>query len=173
MKLRSSSSVLISNRPRRCASGAYMYSVSPAILYCFVGSHGAECAHIVQSVGHFYQHHAYILAHGQQQLAEILSLSRCSVAENTARNFGEALHQLGYLRPEMALDILYRVVGIFHHIMKQRSTNRRRAKSDLLRGYLGHGYRMKYVWLARTPSYTLMSLFLQTDRRDILSPPLR
>ncbi len=59
----------------------------------------------------------------------------------------------------MALDILYRVVGIFHHIMKQRSTNRRRAKSDLLRGYLGHGYRMKYVWLARTPSYTLMSLF--------------
>ena len=38
LKLRSSSSVFILFRPRRLASGAYMYNVSPAILYCLFGA---------------------------------------------------------------------------------------------------------------------------------------
>ncbi len=38
LKLRSSSSVFMAKRPRRWASGAYIYKVSPAILYCLLGA---------------------------------------------------------------------------------------------------------------------------------------
>ena len=38
LKLRSSSSVLILFRPSLLANGAYIYSVSPAILYCLLGN---------------------------------------------------------------------------------------------------------------------------------------
>ncbi len=50
----------------------------------FVRSHGAECAHIVQAVGHLDQHHTYVFAHGKQQFAEIFGLYRCFVAEYAA-----------------------------------------------------------------------------------------
>ena len=38
LKLKSSSSVLILFKPKRLAKGAYMYKVSPAILYCLLGN---------------------------------------------------------------------------------------------------------------------------------------
>ena len=40
----------------------------------FGRGHGAEGAHVVQAVGHFQEHHTDVLAHGEQQFAEVFGL---------------------------------------------------------------------------------------------------
>ena len=93
-------------------------------LILLVGRHRAQRAHIVQAVGHLYEHHAYILRHRKQQLAEILGLGRGLVAEDAARNLGEPLHELGDFLAEILLDILYGVVRILHHVVEQCGADR-------------------------------------------------
>jgi hypothetical protein len=55
----------------------------------------------VKAVGHLDEHHADVLTHSQQQLAEVLGLERGFVAENTARYLGETAHQLCNLGTEL------------------------------------------------------------------------
>jgi acanthoscurrin-2 len=124
-----------------------------------VGRHGAESAHVVQSVGHFDEHHAYILAHGQQQLAEILGLGRGLVAEDAARNLCQTLHQLGYLFAEVHLDVLHGVVGVLHYIVEQRRADRGGAKAYLLAGDFRHRYGVEDIRLAAAAADTLVSRF--------------
>ena len=53
-------------------------------LVLLVGSHRPEGAHIVEAVGHLDKHHADIVAHGEEQFAEVLGLGGGAVAEDTA-----------------------------------------------------------------------------------------
>ena len=111
-------------------------------LVLLVGRHRPQSAHVVQAVGHLYEHHADILRHGQQQFAEILCLCRSLVAEDTARNLSKPFHQLGYLLAEVLLNVLHRIVGVLHHVVQQSGTYGGGAKADFLTGNLGHGYWM-------------------------------
>ena len=43
-------------------------------LVLLVGRHGVEGAHVVQTIGHLYEYHPDVVAHGEQQLSEILGL---------------------------------------------------------------------------------------------------
>ncbi len=81
--------------------------------------HRTERAHVVQTVRHFYQNHAHIFGHGQNQSTEIFGLFRCFFAKNAARNFCQSRYDLGDFRTKALLDVLHSVVGIFHHIVQQ------------------------------------------------------
>ena len=101
----------------------------------------------MQTVGHLYEHHPYVLAHGQEQLAEVLGLGRGLFAEYAAGDLCEAGYDLSYFLAEQALYILHGVVGVLHHIVEQCGAYRRGAQADLLARYLGHCYGMEYVRL--------------------------
>ncbi len=55
-------------------------------LVLLLGAHGAEGAHIVQPVCHFYQHYPDVGRHRQQKFTEVLRLKRSLVSEYTAGN---------------------------------------------------------------------------------------
>ena len=86
--------------------------------------HRLERAHIVQSVGHLDKNHANIVAHSEQQLAEILGLCRSLRTENTAGDFGQTVNNLRNLLAKHRLDVLGGVFRIFHHIVQKCRTNR-------------------------------------------------
>ena len=102
----------------------------------------------MQTVGHLYEHNPYVLAHGQEQLAEVLGLGRGLFAEYSAGNLCEAGYDLSYFLAEQALYVLDGVVGVLHHVVEQGGTYRRGAQAYLLTRYLGHSYGMEYVGLA-------------------------
>ena len=93
-------------------------------LILLAGQHRAECAHIVEAVSHLDEDNANIVVHRQQQLAEVLSLCRSTVTEDSTRNLGETIYYLCYLLAKLRLNVLNRVVGILNHIVKQRGTYR-------------------------------------------------
>ena len=124
-----------------------------------VWRHGAECTHIVQAVSHLYEHDAYVLAHCQQQFAEILGLQGCFVSEDTAGDFGQSGDELCDFRAEMLLDILDGVVSVLDDVVEQRGANRCRAEANLLTRDFGHCYRVEYIGLARTAAYAFVGLF--------------
>ena len=86
----------------------------------------------MQAVGHLDEHHAYILAHCQQKLAEVLGLQRCLVAENAAGYLCQATDEFGDLGAELLLDVLNGVVRVLDHVVEQGCAYRRGAESYLL-----------------------------------------
>ena len=112
----------------------------------------------MEPVGHLYEHDAYILAHCQQKFTEILCLERRLVTEYTTRNLGKAFDELGYLLAEVLLNVLDCIFSILDYVVEQSRADRSRAEADLLTGDLGHGDRVKYIRLARTPAYALVCL---------------
>lgn len=112
----------------------------------------------MQTVGHLDKHHANVFAHSQQQLAEILGLCRGLVAEDAARNLGQALDYACYFVPEVLANILDGEVSILDYIVQQGRAYRRRAEAYFLTRNLGHRYRMHDIRLAaapRTPAWAL------------------
>ena len=61
------------------------------------------------------------------------------------------------------LHILYRVVGILHHVVQQRGYNGLNAQTDLVDDDLCHCNRMQEVRLARAASYPLVCLFSKEE----------
>ncbi len=55
-------------------------------LELLVGQHGAECTHVIQTVGYLDEDNPDIVGHRPQQLLEVLCLRRGTVAEDTAGN---------------------------------------------------------------------------------------
>ena len=53
-------------------------------LELLVGQHGAECTHVMKTVGDLDEDNPDIVGHGEQQLLEVLCLRRGTVAEDTA-----------------------------------------------------------------------------------------
>ncbi len=127
-----------------------------------IRGHGSEGAHVVQTVGHLYQHHTDVLAHGEEQLTEVLGLHRCAVAENATGNLGKPFDKLCYFRPEILLYVLDCVLGILDHIVQQCCTYRSGTEAYFLKHNLGHGNGVHDVWLAAAAADTFMGLFGET-----------
>ncbi len=160
---RFSSSVLMANSPRRWARGGVDVERLPGDFVLLVGGHRAEGAHIVEAVGHLDEHHAYILRHRQEELAEVLGLGRRLVAEDAAGDFGEPGHDLGDLLAEVLLDVLDGVVGVLDHVVEQRGADRGRAEADFLRCDFRDGDRVENVWLAGAAPYPLVGLLGEVE----------
>ena len=125
----------------------------------FVGSHRAQGAHVVQAVGHLDEDDADVLAHRQQQLAEVLGLCRGAVAEDAAGDFGQSPDNLGHLVAEVGAYVLDGVLGVLDDVVKEGGAYRRGAKANLLARYFGYRYGVQYVRLARAAAHTGMGVF--------------
>ena len=88
-------------------------------LVLLVGGLRSQRAHIVQTVADLYEDDADVLAHGEQQLLEVLGLRRCLLTEDATRNLGQSVDNLRNLRTKDVGDILHGVVGVFHHVVEQ------------------------------------------------------
>ena len=118
----------------------------------------------METVGYLDQDHPDIVAHRQQQLTEILRLSRCLFTEDTAGDLRQAVHDLGDLLTEHILNILNRVFGIFHHTVQQSRTDGSGPQPHLAADNTGHGYRVHDVRLARTALYAGVRLVRKVER---------
>ena len=132
-------------------------------LVLLVGRHRGQGAHVVQAVGHLDEYHAYVGAHREQQLPEVLGLRRGMGAEDAARYLGEPLHNLGYLLAKLGLDVLDGVVGVLYHVVKQRGAYRGGPQPNLLAHNRGHGYGVHDVGLSRAATYALVGLFRKPE----------
>ena len=56
---------------------------------------------------------------GQKELLEVFGLCGCVFAESSSCNLCQAIDNLSDFRSEHVLYVLYRVVGIFHHIVQK------------------------------------------------------
>ena len=73
----------------------------------------------MQTVANLDEDDADVIAHGKQQLLEVLGLSRGVVAEDAATDLGQSVDDLRNLRTEDILYVLGGVVGILDDIMEE------------------------------------------------------
>ena len=112
----------------------------------------------MQTVANLDKDDANVVAHGKQQLLEVLCLGRGLFSEDTAADLGQSVHNLRYLRAKDVLDVLCGVVGVFHHVVQQGSTDTGRAQSHLLTGYLGNSDGVHDIGLARQTAHAFVCL---------------
>ena len=105
-----------------------------------------------------------VIAHGEQELLEVLCLCRSLVAEDTATDLGQSIDNLCYLGTEDIGDVFHRVVGVFHHVVQEGSADAGRTEPHLLAGYLSHGDRVHDVRLSGETAHTLVSLACKVER---------
>jgi len=127
-------------------------------LILLVGQHGAEGAHVVQTVGYLDEDDADVIVHREQQLLEVLGLCRSAVAEDAARNLGQSIDNLCHLRSEEVLDVLHRIVGVFHHIVQQGSADGGGTQADFGARNLCHGDGVHDIRFARAALHALVRL---------------
>ena len=80
---------------------------------------GVAGAHIMQPVAQFNDHHADVLTHGQQHLAQVFGLAVLDIGEFDLGQFGDAVHQQGHIGAKFLLDFGHRDGGILGHIVHQ------------------------------------------------------
>jgi hypothetical protein len=85
----------------------------------FLGPHDAEGAHVVQPVGQFDRHHAYVVAGGDQHLAEGLRFGGGSVVD--LLQFGDAVHQIGDFLAEFGPHLIERHFGVLDGVVEEGS----------------------------------------------------
>ncbi len=79
-----------------------------------------ERAHVVQPVGQLDQQHAHVLAHGEQELAQVFRRALVLGHLLDLGELGDAVDQPGDLGAEMLLDLLDRGERILDRIVEQR-----------------------------------------------------
>jgi hypothetical protein len=79
----------------------------------------------VQAVGELDQDHPDIARHGEQHLAEVLRLGLLLGLEFDAVELGDAVHQVGDVLAEFVADFSLGDRCVFHHVVQQRSGERR------------------------------------------------
>ena len=77
-------------------------------------------AHVVQPVGQLDQQHAQVLAHGEQELAQVLRRALVLGHLLDLGELGDAVDQPRDLGPEMLLDILDRRERVLDRVVQQR-----------------------------------------------------
>ena len=111
----------------------------------------------MQTVRQLHQHHTNITRHRQKHLAQILCLGLRAIGEMKASQLGDALHQLTDLRSEMAFHLIWRDIGVFHHIVQKTSSNHAGARPDVPE-QICNGHRMHDVRVAAGAELPLMQL---------------
>ena len=85
----------------------------PGFLLIFQGTH------VMQAVRQLDEHHADVLAHGQDHLAQALGLGLLPVGKVQLVQLGHAVHQPGNLLPELPLDDFQgNIFAILHRIVQ-------------------------------------------------------
>ena len=123
----------------------------------------------MQTVSDLDQHHTDILVDGEQQTTEVLRLLRSLVTEHTAADLRQTTHDLGDLVAKQSGDVFHRIIGVFHHIMQQRSTDTRATQTDLTHTDTRDGKGMHDIRLTTQTTHPVVRLVSKIERmRDDL-----
>ncbi len=116
-----------------------------------------ERAHVVQSVGKLDDDDARIARHRHQQLAVVLGLLFGGRAKGQGLDLGQAVDQVRDFAAEVAAQLLERDVGVFDHVVQERSRDGRGVHL-LLGENGGHRDAVRDEVVARHALLTLMRL---------------
>ena len=109
--------------------------------------HHPEGLHVVEAVAQLHQQDAHILAHGHQQLADILRVEQVPVREGQLAHLGEAVHDVGHFLPELGLHLGLGHQGVFHHVVEHAAGHAHGVQPPV-RQALGHRQGVEEVGLA-------------------------
>jgi hypothetical protein len=82
-----------------------------------------EGPHVVQAISQFDEHHAHIVNHGEQHLADILRLLFFPRHIADMRNLGQAFDQVGDFFAKVITDRIGVGQGVFDDVVEQTSGN--------------------------------------------------
>ncbi len=85
------------------------------VLLC-LGLH-VEVAHVVQSVAYLDENDANVVAHGQQEVLEVVRLHGCLVAEHSSGYLRQSAYDECYLWAEDVTDVVDGVVGVLQYVV--------------------------------------------------------
>ncbi|MND94056.1 hypothetical protein D3C80_862600 [compost metagenome] len=109
-----------------------------------------EGAHVVQAVGQLDQQDPHVLGNGQDELAQVLGLTRVLGLKLQPRQLGHALDQDGDLFAEHGGDVVAGGRGVLDHVMQQGGDDGRRIQ--LVVGQDSRDLdRMGEIGIARSP----------------------
>ena len=92
---------------------------------------GAQGAHVVEPVGELDEDDADVLRHGQEHLADVLGLLLLVGPGAELGQLGDAVDEVGHLRPEALLDVRDGVLGVLGDVVEQRRLDRERVEPQL------------------------------------------
>ena len=131
--------------------------------FAFGWRYRIERAHVVQAVGEFDQDDAHVARHRQQHFAEILGLRFFVGFEFDAVEFGNAIDKFGHRFAELLGDFGLGDLGVFHHVVQQRGSQRLRIEMQLGED-IGNRQRMRNIRFARGAELTAVSGFAEVVR---------
>ena len=132
-------------------------------LILLVGRLRCQGTHVVQTVANLDEDDTDVLAHGQQQLLEVLCLCGSLFTKDATADFCQSVYYLCYLGTEDVGQVFASIVSILHHIVQQGCADARRAQSNFLAGYLCNGNGVHDVWLARQSANPFMGLSCKVE----------
>ena len=83
-------------------------------------------AHIVQAIGQLHQHHAHVVNHRQQHLANVLSLLLLARDTADVRDLRQAFHEVGDFVSEIFANGVFVGQSVFDDVMQQTRGDRHR-----------------------------------------------
>ena len=123
--------------------------------------HELDRTAVVQTVSKLDQDYTHIVIEREEDSLEILCLHAflCGLVfiVEHGLDLSKTFHDGCDLISEQAAQILYSVVGVFYHIVKEGGDDRLVSQSYVADHYLCDSNRMKYIWLAGASSDTLVS----------------
>jgi hypothetical protein len=106
-------------RERRVDVERFAADAQPAL-----GGVPVDGAHVVEPVTELDEHHAHVLRHGDEHLADVLGLVRLGAAHVDLAELGHAVNELGDLVTEEAAHLLAGDLGVLHRVVEQRGHER-------------------------------------------------
>ena len=78
----------------------------------------------MQTVGELHHHHANIVDHGEQHLADVFGLAIFRSEQIELADFGDAFDQAGNIRAELLRNFLDGLFGVFDDVVEDRGAER-------------------------------------------------
>ena len=113
-------------------------------------------AHVVEAVTELDEHHAHVLGHGHEHLADVLGLVLLGAAHVDLAELGDAVDELRDLVAEERPHLLASHLGVLDGVVQERRHERLRVEPQVGKD-AGHGEGMLDVRLARQPGLPGMS----------------
>ena len=98
----------------------------------------------MEPVRQLHHQHPHVLAHGHQELPDVLGVEQVAVREGQLAHLGEAVHDLGDLLPELLAHLLLGQEGVLHGVMEHPAGHAHRVQPPV-REVVGHRQGMEEV----------------------------
>ena len=115
--------------------------------HLLIGTHTVECAHVVQTVGEFYEQRSHIILYRFENLLIIVNLFRTLVVIFFLLCYYP--HKKRHIVAKSTAYILNRVVGIFYDIVKKCCHDGICAQFKFFSNNACYGNRVEDIWFAR------------------------